>query len=161
MRNLCAYTSIGPFAAVNVQVSDSHEQLLSRSVLAARLQAHGVTPTAQRLQIAEVMFREPQHLSAEQILTAAKGAGARVSKATVYNTLKLFSEKGLVREVIVDPTRVFYDSTTGSHHHFYNADTGELTDIAPDAVRFAQLPDMPPGTCEDGIEVIVRVRQKP
>ncbi|MGH8401654.1 MAG: Fur family transcriptional regulator [Gammaproteobacteria bacterium] len=129
--------------------------------MAAHLQAHDVTPTAQRLQIAEVIFRQPQHLSAEQILTAVKCVGAKVSKATVYNTLKLFSEKGLVREMIVDPTRVFYDSTTGTHHHFYNADTGALTDISPHAVRFAQLPTLPPGTREDGIEVIIRLRKQP
>lgn len=142
-------------------MSDVPENPLTGAVLAAHLQAHDVTPTAQRLQIAEVMFRRPQHLSAEQILTAVKCAGAKVSKATVYNTLKLFSEQGLVREVIVDPTRVFYDSTTGTHHHFYNADTGTLTDISPDAVRFAQLPTPPSGTREDGIEVIIRLRKQP
>jgi Fur family iron response transcriptional regulator len=125
------------------------------------LQAHNVTPTAQRLQIAEIMLRQPQHLSAEQILTTVNKAGARVSKATVYNTLKLFSEKGLVREVIVDPTRVFYDSTTGMHHHFYNADTGALIDILPGDVQFAQLPVLPAGTREDGIEVIIRLRKQP
>jgi Fur family transcriptional regulator, iron response regulator len=140
-------------------VSDLSDNLLTGDALAAHLQAHDVTPTVQRLQIAEVMFRQPQHLSAEQILAAVKDAGARVSKATVYNTLKLFSEKGLVREVIVDPTRVFYDSTTGSHHHFYNADTGALIDILPDDVCFARLPVLPPGTREDGIEVIIRVRK--
>jgi Fur family transcriptional regulator, iron response regulator len=142
-------------------VPDLPENPLTGDALAAHLQAHDVTPTAQRLQIAEVMFRQPQHLSAEQILVAVKASGARVSKATIYNTLKLFSEKGLVREVIVDPTRVFYDSTTGSHHHFYNADTGALIDIFPDDVRFAQLPVLPAGTREDGIEVIIRLRKQP
>lgn len=145
---------------MNIQVSDLSQNPLTGDALAAHLQAHDVTPTAQRLQIAEVMFREPQHLSAEQILAAVKAAGAMVSKATVYNTLKLFSEKGLVREVIVDPTRVFYDSTTGAHHHFYNADTGVLTDIFPDDVRFAQLPVLPAGTRQDGIEVIIRLRRQ-
>lgn len=145
---------------MNIQVSDLSQNPLTGDALAAHLQRHDVTPTAQRLQIAEVMFREPQHLSAEQILAAVKAAGAMVSKATVYNTLKLFSEKGLVREVIVDPTRVFYDSTTGAHHHFYNADTGVLTDIVPDDVRFAQLPVLPAGTRQDGIEVIIRLRRQ-
>ncbi|HET7923054.1 MAG TPA: Fur family transcriptional regulator [Gammaproteobacteria bacterium] len=128
--------------------------------LAAHLTAHGVIPTAQRLQIAEVMLCRPQHLSAEQILAAMKRNGVRVSKATVYNTLKLFSEKGLVREVVVDPNRMFYDSTTGPHHHFYNADTGELADIPPQDVQIARLPALPPGTREDGVEVIVRLRKQ-
>ncbi len=132
--------------------------MLTGETLAAHLGTHGVTPTSQRLKIAEVLFRKPQHLSAEQILAAVNRQPPRVSKATVYNTLRLFSDKGLVREVIVDPARVFYDPTTGSHHHFYNADTGELVDIAPEQVSFAQLPELPPGTQQDGIEVIVRVR---
>lgn len=117
-----------------------------------------MSPTSQRLKIAEVLFRKPQHLSAEQILVAVNSQQPKVSKATVYNTLKLFSEKSLVREVIVDPARVFYDPTTGAHHHFYNSDTGELMDIEPEQVTFAQLPELPPGTQQDGVEVIVRVR---
>ena len=132
---------------------------LSGQALAAHLAAHGVTPTSQRLEIAEVLFRRPQHLSAEQILAAVNRQQPLVSKATVYNTLKLFSEKGLVREVIADPARIFYDSTAGSHHHFYNADSGELTDIPPEQVSFARLPQMPKGTRPDGVEVIVRLRR--
>ncbi|MGA9853175.1 MAG: Fur family transcriptional regulator [Gammaproteobacteria bacterium] len=131
---------------------------LTGEALAVHLAAHGVTPTPQRLEIAEALFCKPQHLSAEQILATVNHNGPRVSKATVYNTLRLFSEKGLVREVIVDPARVFYDPTTGSHHHFYNVDTGELADISPDQVSFAHLPALPPETHQDGIEVIVRVR---
>lgn len=141
-------------------MTDSAAIALTGEALAAHLATHGVTPTAQRLKIAEVLFSRPQHLSAEQILLAVNRQQPRVSKATVYNTLRLFSERGLVREVIVDPARVFYDPTTGSHHHFYNADTGELMDIEPEQVSFAQLPELPPGTQQDGIEVIVRVRSK-
>jgi Fur family transcriptional regulator, iron response regulator len=139
-------------------VTDSIAILLTGETLAAHLASHGVTPTSQRLKIAEVLFRKPQHLSAEQIMLAVNRQQPKVSKATVYNTLKLFSDKGLVREVIVDPARVFYDPTVGTHHHFYNADTGELTDIESEQVKFAQLPELPPGTQQDGVEVIVRLR---
>lgn len=127
--------------------------------MAARLAAHGVAPTPQRLEVAAALLSRPQHLSAEQILQAVNREEPRISKATVYNTLKLFCEKGLAREVNVDPERVFYDSMTGAHHHFYNADTGELTDIAPGQVSFAQLPELPRGTETENIEVIVRVRR--
>ena len=99
-----------------IQVNDSTAIRMSGEKLAAHLSEHGVTPTAQRLKIAEVLFRKPQHLSAEQILVAINREYVAVSKATVYNTLKLLTAKGLVREVIVDPARVFYDPTTGSHH---------------------------------------------
>jgi Fur family iron response transcriptional regulator len=128
--------------------------------IAEELQSHGVIPTPQRLQIAAVLLGRPQHMSAEQIMAAVNHGGPKVSKATVYNTLKLFCEKGLAREVIVDPTRVFYDSTTGSHHHIYNVDTGDLMDIEAGQVAFSKLPELPEGTQADGVEVIMRVRKQ-
>ena len=132
---------------------------LSGAALQAHLASHGVTPTPQRLQIAELLFCKPQHLSAEQILLAVNRGEISVSKATVYNTLRVLNEKGLVREVIVDPERMFYDPTTAGHHHFYNADTGELADIAPEQIEFAKLPAPPTGTQQDSVEVIVRVKR--
>ena len=140
---------------------DQRRTPLSGPALAAHLEKHGVIATAQRLEIAEVLFRRPQHMSAEQImLTVNRGDKPKVSKATVYNTLKLFSAKGLVREVIVDPERVFYDSTTGSHHHIYNVDSGELQDIPAEQVEFAKLPELPEGMQADGVEVIMRLRRR-
>ena len=78
--------------------------------------------------------------------------GSRVSKATVYNTLNLFCERGLLRTVDVDPTRQYYDSSTGAHHHFYNVDTGELTDIPLDSVTLRVDTALPPGTEQAGVE---------
>jgi Fur family iron response transcriptional regulator len=118
----------------------------------------GVLPTAQRVDIALVMLARPQHLSAEQIIAAIRAGGLKISKATVYNTLNLFHERGLVRTVDVDPTRQFYDSSTSAHHHFYNEDTGELTDIAPESVALDVQTALPPGTEQMGVDVVVRVR---
>ncbi len=122
------------------------------------LESCGILPTAQRLRIAEVLFSQPQHLSADQVLARVNHDQAHVSKATIYNTLGLFASKGLVREVIVDPNRVFYDPTTHTHHHFFNADTGELMDIGADDIAITRIPTLPQGTVADGIEVIVRLR---
>ena len=119
---------------------------------------NGIMPTPQRLEVADVLLSRPQHLSADQIIEQLRARGSRVSKATVYNALNLFSERGIVREVMVDPIRKFYDSTTHPHHHFYNEDTGELSDVADDDVVFSRLPSMPDGTAEAGIEVLIRVR---
>ena len=63
-----------------------------------------------------------------------------------------------MREVLVDPDRVFYDPNTTPHHHFYNVDTGEISDIAADHIAFAQLPDLPLGMVREGVEVVVRIR---
>ena len=131
---------------------------MSRSEIIALFEQRGILPTPQRLEVADILLKKPQHMSAEQIIESLRGAGSGVSKATVYNTLNLFAERGVVREVMVDPVRKFYDSTTHPHHHFYNVDTGELCDIPDDQVRFSELPELPEGTESESIEVLIRVR---
>ena len=123
-----------------------------------RLADCGIRPTAQRVRIASLLLSCPQHLSAEQILASLRVAGARVSKATVYNTLNLFVEKKLIREVIVDPDRVFYDPNTAPHYHIYNIETGQLTDIDAQDVRIEGLPKLPPGMVTESMDIIIRVR---
>ena len=125
-----------------------------------KLRAHGVKPTTQRTEIGMLLFAVPTHMSADQIIVDLRAAGSRVSKATVYNTLNLFSEHGLVREISVDPERRFYDSTNTAHHHFYNIDSGELTDIHTEEVAFSRFPDLPEGTQADGVDVVIKVRNK-
>ncbi len=117
-----------------------------------------ISPTPQRVEIAAALLSKPQHLSAEQVLQLVNQASNVVSKATVYNTLGLFARKGLVREVIVDPNKVFYDSNTRHHHHFYNIVTGELIDVEATHLNIAKLPQTPHGTACAGIDVIIRVR---
>ena len=133
-------------------------QPLSVEEASRRLQDFDILPTQQRLQIAQVLLTRDQHLSADQVLELVNRTGSRVSKATVYNTLGLFAQKGILREVNVDPHRVFYDTNNSVHHHFYNIDTGELLDIDPDEIPVDQLPEAPQGTEVDGVEVIIRVR---
>jgi len=81
----------------------------NRQDLIVLLRTHGVAPTHQRLEIAHVLFGRGEHLSADRILALVNERHAETSKATVYNTLNLFRDRGLIREVIVDPKRVFYD----------------------------------------------------
>ena len=133
---------------------------MTRSRLLSLFDKHSILPTPQRVEIAAILLDKPQHMSAEQIIEHLKLAGSGVSKATVYNTLNLFSERGLVREVMVDPVRKFYDSTTHPHHHFYNVDSGELSDIPDDQVRFRELPDLPQGTERESVEVLIRIRDR-
>jgi Fur family transcriptional regulator, iron response regulator len=132
---------------------------VTREQVARRLRERDVAPTEQRLEIARVLFALGMHVSAEQILAMVNERAARVSKATVYNTLKLFREKGLVREVIVDPQRVFYDPNVMPHHHFYDVDTGVLTDFSADHVSISGLPVLPEGVVEAGVEIIIRTRR--
>ena len=135
----------------------THEKL-SREQIASLLHARGITPTQQRVEIAYILLACPQHLSAEQVLNEVNRGEVPVSKATVYNTLGLFADKGLIRTVIVDSTRVFYDSNTRPHHHFYDVDTGSLADIRSDQITIDRLPDLPEGTTVEGVDVVVRIR---
>lgn len=128
--------------------------------LADRLQSHGVLPTKQRMDIAAVLFARDQHLSADQVLDQVNRSQYQVSKATVYNTLNLFARQGLIREVIVDSTKVFYDTNTHNHHHFYNMDSGELTDISANAFAISGSPEPPHGTVSEGVDIVVRVRNE-
>ena len=133
---------------------------MERAELMVEFNKYGILATPQRLEIAGILLEKPQHLSAEQIIEVLRQHGSGVSKATVYNTLNLFVERGLVKECIVDPERRFYDSNTRAHHHFYDVDTGQLTDIPHELVRFAELPELPADGRMDSVEVIIRVRRQ-
>ena len=119
-----------------------------------------VMPTPQRLEIAAILLERPQHLSADQIIDRLRENGSSVSKATVYNTLNLFGERGIAREIMVDPVRKIYDSTRDHHFHYYNVDTGELRDISPDSVAISRQPDLPAGTERLDVDIVIRVKNR-
>lgn len=126
----------------------------------ARLRRIGVPITLQRLEIARVLLPRPVHLSAEQVLLKVREAAPETSRATVYNTLRLFREKGLIKELIVDPERVVYDSNTAPHHHLYDIDSGELSDLAAHELQVVGIPALPAGVELAQVDVIVRVRSR-
>ena len=133
---------------------------LERSEVVSLLHHFNISPTRQRVEIAEFLFQRPQHLSAEKILGGVTSAGARVSRATVYNTMGLFANKGVVREVLIDRERVFYDSNTAVHQHLYNVDTGELTDVYDADVGTIPTPVLPEGLRVVETDVVFKVTSK-
>lgn len=129
----------------------------SREDITNLIRTHGLTPTMQRLDIGEVLLNKPQHLCADEVLKKVNTDGDKVSKATVYNTLKTFLQHGLIQEVKISNQHVIYDSVTDSHHHFYNEDTGELTDISAGELSVQGVPQLPEGLETRGVDVLVRV----
>ena len=129
-----------------------------RENLAEKLRAHGINPTHQRLEIAHALFSRREHLSADQIMAIVNERHSETSKATVYNTLNLFLDKKLIREVIVDPNKVFYDPNTSPHYHMYDVESGKLTDIDAAHVRVSGLPSLPAGMVTEGMDIVIRVR---
>lgn len=128
------------------------------AALVDRLKQAGLRPTRQRLALAKLLF-EPgfRHVTAEQLHAEAAAANMRVSLATVYNTLHQFTRQGLLREVVVEPGRSYFDTNTGDHHHFYFEQTGELRDVAGTDVELARLPAVPAGTTLGRVEVVIRL----
>lgn len=131
----------------------------SRTDVVAMLREFGIGPTLQRIKIGEVLFSRAQHLSAEQVLEKVNLEDNQVSKATVYNTLGLFAKQGLLREVIVDPSKVFYDSNLAKHHHLYYSDSGELEDISKHNIEISKLPELPSDIQIEDVDVIIRVHR--
>jgi len=133
---------------------------MDRAQIVKLLQQHDITPTRQRIEIAGYLFQKPQHLSAENILDGVNAEGSRVSRATVYNTMGLFTDRGLVREVLIDRERVFYDTNRTNHYHVYNVDSGELQDVMHSEIEIAGLPELPEGARIVDTNVILRVSSK-
>lgn len=125
-----------------------------------RLRAVGLRPTRQRIALARLLFEgSDRHVTAEQLRAEAEGAAIRVSLATVYNTLHQFTAAGLLREVVVEPGRSYFDTNVEDHHHFFCETSGMLQDIPGDSVAVGALPSPPPGTEISRVDVIIRVRR--
>jgi Fur family iron response transcriptional regulator len=123
-----------------------------------RLRQAGLRPTRQRIALAKLLFDVgDRHVTAEDLHGEATGNHVRVSLATVYNTLHQFTGAGLLRQVVVDSGRSYFDTNTSDHHHFFFEDTGRLKDIPGDAVTVSTLPAPPKGGRIRRVEVIVRV----
>jgi Fur family iron response transcriptional regulator len=124
------------------------------------LRKAGLRPTRQRLGLARLLFEnDDRHVTAEQLHTEATGANLRVSLATIYNTLNQFTGAGLMREVVVEPGRSYFDTNTTDHHHFFHEDTGRLLDIPGDAISVSKVPEPPAGTHVERVDIIVRIRE--
>ena len=137
------------------------DTLPSHTDILGRLRACGLRPTRQRVALARLLFHSgDRHVTAEQLHGEATSAAIRVSLATVYNTLHQFTTAGLLREVVVEPGRSYFDTNIDDHHHFFCETTGMLQDIPGAAVMVSQLPGAPPGTEISRVDVIIRVHRQ-
>ncbi len=124
-----------------------------------RLRNAGLRPTRQRLALARLLFEGGnRHVTAEQLHAEARREEIAVSLATIYNTLNQFRKAGLLREVVVDSGRSWFDTNLEDHHHFFHEATGALTDFEAEGLAVEGVPRAPRGTEIDRVEVIVRLR---
>ena len=124
---------------------------------AERLRSCGIAPTPQRLDVAGVLFERGGHFTADQVFSTLNEQLRGVSRATVYNTLNLFADRGLLKSLVLERDCVLYDTNIAPHHHMVDPSRNLLVDIPGDAIKVAALPDLPAGTRLDGVEIIVRV----
>ncbi|TGL57913.1 transcriptional repressor [Leptospira ognonensis] len=93
------------------------------------LESFGIRATSQRLEMAHLILAQHQHLTAEDVFHLVNTHFPHASRATVFNNLKLFSEKGVIGTLDLKNGITHYDSNTDRHHHALNEDTGEITDV--------------------------------
>jgi Fur family iron response transcriptional regulator len=125
-----------------------------------RLRGAGLRPTRQRVELANLLFKgQDRHVTAEGLHEEISALGLRISLATVYNTLHQFTHAGLLRQVVVDAARGYFDTNTGDHQHFFLEDEGALIDIPGEEIRVAGVPNPPAGMAVDRVDVVVRVKR--
>jgi Fur family transcriptional regulator, iron response regulator len=127
---------------------------------AERLRAAGLRPTRQRMELAAHLFAgDDRHVTAESLHDEVVNAGIKVSLATVYNTLHQFTAASLLRQVVVDAARGYFDTNTGDHQHFFLEDEGTLIDIPGETITVAGVPAAPLGMTVDRVDVVIRVKK--
>jgi Fur family transcriptional regulator, iron response regulator len=132
--------------------------VLNASDLQQRLTDAGILPTLQRMAVASVLLNKPVHMTAEQVMEAARARLSRLSRATVYAVLQLFVRHGLLNELPVDGAATVYDSNTDPHHHLYDVDTGDVADLPLAHLQVLGVQQALAGLELAGVDVIVRVR---
>ncbi|WP_421725490.1 iron response transcriptional regulator IrrA [Bauldia sp.] len=130
------------------------------SGIRAILRGSGLRPTRQRMALGRILFgKGNRHISAEELHDEARDRQVAVSLATVYNTLHQFTEVGLLREVVVDGSKTYFDTNTDDHHHFFIEDDNEVVDIPKGQMGVDQVPTAPPGYEITRVDVVVRLRR--
>jgi Fe2+ or Zn2+ uptake regulation protein len=118
----------------------------------------GIRPSAQRVAIAAYVLATEEHPSADLVWTRVKATLPVVSRATVYNTLKLFVEKGLLQELVLAPGHSVYDPKVEPHHHFLDDISGAIHDVPFEAVQVSRVQDLPGFEVRD-YSVVLRGRR--
>lgn len=141
------------------KVNTHTDQNDNYQTLTEKLRGVGLRATRQRLDIGSLLFSgKDRHVTAESLHDEAVASGMKISLATIYNALNQFTEVGLLREVLVDPSRTYFDTNTSSHHHFFNIESGHLTDIPHEEICLPGLPILPEGQVIDGVDILIKIK---
>lgn len=134
----------------------------STASIRSQLRVLGLRPTRQRIAVARLLFAAGhRHLSAEDLYNEAQAAGIRLAYTTVYNVLHQFTQAGLIREVLVESGRTWFDTNTDAHMHLFDEDSGQIRDLHlnPREIGLLQMLDLPDDVEISDIDIILRFKK--
>ena len=115
-------------------------------------------PTKQRVMVGQLLFNGvDKHVTAESLYRELKETDQKISLATVYNTLHDFYKKNLIKKVTIDTEKVYFDTNTNPHHHFYSDSEKLLIDIPKEKIKIQGLPNAPKGKKIKDVELIAHL----
>lgn len=132
-------------------------QISSADEAAALLRARGITPTRQRVAVGAILFARRQHMAASELFRRMQAGDTSISRSTVYNTLELFVEKGLLQELSFGDRSRIYDTNLAPHHHLYHVDSGKIEDLEISQIRVKVPEEVLGDSSLVGVDVTLRV----
>ena len=132
--------------------SSNYDQMMKK------LSNKGIRPTKQRMILAKLLFEKgDRHISAEELYKEVEKENRKLSLATIYNTLKQFTNMGLLKELVIDQNKSIYCSNHDSHYHLYIEDEGKIIDIPQKNIDL-NIPELPACLKLHNIDIIVKIR---
>ncbi len=116
--------------------------------LKKRLLSHDIRPSKPRVAILKYLIEHRTHPNVDSIYQALAPEISSLSKTTVYNTVDLFSEHGVIQRLTIDDKTTNYDADTSVHPHFLCQVCGAIYDM-PEVTDLSALPDAGPHELHD------------
>ena len=136
--------------------------MVQKKEIIKKLRSTGLRPTKQRILIAQNLFDREKtfHFTVESLNKQINKKGKeKISLATVYNTVEAFTKAGHIKEILTSKSKSYFDTNIKSHHHFYDEDSKELTDINYNQVKLSKVPHPPKGKKIKNLEVVIRLQK--
>ena len=124
------------------------------------LKEHGIQPTPQRLAVLQFVQENHAHPSADDVYSSVRRRCPTVSRATVYNTLNLLVEKGVIKMQVLREGGLIFDGHVEKHHHFIDEETGQIHDVPWEAIQIHAGKDLAAYEVRE-IQVILRGKRRP
>ena len=145
-----------------LELTKKLEFMVQKKEIIKKLRSTGLRPTKQRILIAQNLFERDKtfHFTVESLNKQINKKGKeKISLATVYNTVEAFTKAGHIKEILTSKSKSYFDTNIKSHHHFYDEDSKELTDINYNQVKLSKVPHPPKGKKIKNLEVVIRLQK--